>query len=183
MLGAISLARRRASQSDTMESEMPIPGLLVFTLKNVHLARFTTIFFQIYFIFFCLYLKAVGWCCLQMSRFDVILWCVLIGQWRSGCFAIVATLAGQFNLHLQHHDVHPNIHDTTIWPLVLTRYWLRENLIQHIRIKSWPHNLRTVFISLRDTWTLAGTHTRLIISTIGEGPSRVREIESRSCSW
>ena len=44
-----------AASHDTMESEMPISGLLVFTLKNVHLARFT--FFQIYFIFFCLYIE------------------------------------------------------------------------------------------------------------------------------
>jgi hypothetical protein len=58
------LALRGASQSDTMESEMPIPGLLVFTLKNVHLARSTTIFFKsISFSFVC-YVEFLECCCL-----------------------------------------------------------------------------------------------------------------------
>jgi hypothetical protein len=62
-----SLARRRASQTDTMESEMPIPGLLVFTLKNVHLARFTTVFFKsISFSFVC-YVEFLECCYLSCS--------------------------------------------------------------------------------------------------------------------
>jgi hypothetical protein len=52
-------------------------GLLVFTLKNVHLARFLPTFFQIYFILFCLYVEFVVF---DILTSDAILCCALIGQ-------------------------------------------------------------------------------------------------------
>jgi hypothetical protein len=79
MLGAISSGSADASQSDTMESEMPIRVVSVHSQKCTF-SPFLLLFFKsISFSFVCM-LSLLNVVVFDILTFDVILWCALIGQ-------------------------------------------------------------------------------------------------------